>query len=154
MAPEDSAQTQDSVVGPPGRGPQDSASANDFVGPAPHQAPYFPPGFPRSPFGPFPAIPNPKEQDRIGTEEAERVRDYMREKFPKSPPCPWCGHDDFECSQICFLYPRVAGPNSTKVYPVFQLICTTCGYTQLFNAAITGLVSSAQPVERPESDPT
>lgn len=103
---------------------------------------------------PTPTAPQPNAPDIAVAqreEEAARVLALMRERFPNSPPCPFCGKDDFSVSSVVVLPPRIGGLFSGVAYPVFQIICSNCGYTQFFNAVIAGLLPDPN---KPEPEQT
>lgn len=84
-------------------------------------------------------------------ERARRVLAHMRQRFPDAPRCPFCHQTEFTVTDEVVLFPEATGPLGGVGFPVFQLICTVCGYTQLFNRPIA-FASPTEPVrpERPE----
>jgi predicted nucleic-acid-binding Zn-ribbon protein len=86
-----------------------------------------------------PKDPDQDPDQEVRQAEANRIQALMLERWPDPPPCPFCHHDEYTISDVMVLYPRKGGPFAHKVYPVFQVICTTCGYTHLFNARVAGV---------------
>jgi len=86
---------------------------------------------------------------------------YLQEHHPETPACPWCGNDDYTVGEVIDLYPRDGGVFGARVFSVFQVICTTCGHTNLFNINIPGLYDTlndiitkrAESGEGSQSDP-
>ncbi len=132
----------------------DTAKTTDSVAPPPQPAP-IPIPIPLPIGGAFwPPVPSPEEQAKLRAKQSDQALEWVQRRFPNSPPCPWCGKDEYTVTEVVVLYPQVGGVRASVVYPVIQVICTTCGYTQLFNAAIAGIIPEDQPPpESPQEAP-
>ena len=77
-------------------------------------------------------------------DQQQRAIDWIARFSPRGQKlaCPLCQTDDWAVTQTVFLH-TLAHPDvetTHSLYPVFQLICTTCGYTMLFNAITAGTI--------------
>lgn len=76
---------------------------------------------------------------RMRRDQLDRVFDWVQQRFPKPPPCPWCGNDDYTVREPLVLYPQVGGIFSRSIFPFFPIICVTCGHTSFFSAISAGV---------------
>jgi hypothetical protein len=84
-------------------------------------------------------VPDPA-QARLD-EQRRRAIAYLRETFPTPPTCPM-GHEEstWDVTEPVQLSPMAGSLLASRGYPVFQVVCTRCGYTMFFNAVIAGVV--------------
>lgn len=92
----------------------------------------------------------PEEVERRLEAERDRTFAFMSERFPNAPKCPFCEHNTYTVSEIIHLDSGIIfGTSQQKVWPMFMVICTTCGHTFLFNALTSGVMDP--PGEEPEN---
>jgi predicted nucleic-acid-binding Zn-ribbon protein len=85
----------------------------------------------------------PAAEEAKQQEQRRRAIAYLREIFPNSPPCPMCHQESaWDVTAPVHLSPVAGNLLATRGYPVFQVVCTRCGYTMFFNAVIAGVIDS------------
>jgi hypothetical protein len=95
-----------------------------------------------------PPVDQPAEvppDPNAGEREAQRERalQYVRERLPDPMACPMGHSTTWTVTEPVQLRPVAGGLFAPTGFPVFQLVCTTCGYTMFFNAVVAGILPSA-----------
>jgi predicted nucleic-acid-binding Zn-ribbon protein len=85
-------------------------------------------------------------EEDVRQAQRDRATTWVREKWRAPTNCPICGNTIWTVTDVAQVMPFRAGGIfiGGPVTPVFMLICTNCGYTMVFNAAIASVVT-AQP---------
>jgi hypothetical protein len=86
-------------------------------------------------------------EDPIKQAQRQRAIAWLNSHWTRDQTCPIDGRNNWTVSDVIELRPFAGGGLvvGASVYPMFQVICTTCGYTLLFNAAISGVVEQPPP---------
>lgn len=89
------------------------------------------------------------------TKEAkDRALSWLNRRWPGDKSCPVCKNNFWTVTEPLELRPYsggglvIGGP----VYPLFGLICGSCGNTLLFNAIVSAVVSPESADEAPPPD--
>lgn len=68
------------------------------------------------------------------------------EKWWKDRTCPICGHNTWSITNVFEMREYRGGElvlgNQSQLFPVFLAVCTTCGYTNTFNAIVAGIAKA------------
>lgn len=85
------------------------------------------------------------------------VEAYIKTKWAGAVPCPVCKHDDWTIGDVFDAPVRTEAPQEpglpVQVYAHVPVICTTCGYTMLFNAVWAGVAEPwSRLLEKAEDD--
>ncbi len=91
----------------------------------------------------------PDENGKLSDDEFTKAKKWLADKI-KAKACPACKSTKLGLSQwIVDLHPLPEYPRLPEVsYPSLNVVCANCGYTQLYNAIIAGIVSR----DAPDSD--
>ncbi|MGO2751778.1 MAG: hypothetical protein ACTIA6_17140 [Pseudoclavibacter sp.] len=77
-------------------------------------------------------------------EEANRALDWLSRKWGGLKQCPICKETDWSIGFTVELREFQGGDfviGSGSIFPVTPVACTTCGYTLLINAVMSGAVA-------------
>lgn len=89
---------------------------------------------------------------RVQNEKARAIA-WLNEKWKGSKACPICLTDKWSPTEVLEMRQHEGGNmiigGGSSLYPLFQILCTNCGYVHMFNAVISGVLDqAAQPDER------
>lgn len=85
----------------------------------------------------------------------ERAMEWLNKWWRGPKDCPICGHNNWGISEsVTEVRPYTGAPFmvSGGVYPLFLVVCGTCGYTHFFNALVAGL--EPMPIAKIEKTPS
>jgi len=92
-----------------------------------------------------PPAPDPSPDPEAARQELRnQAVAWLQGLGPSVPACLFCGQKQWHVTEPVVLreHGRSLFDEDVSEYPVFQVVCQTCGYTHLFNAVRAGLVES------------
>ncbi len=83
--------------------------------------------------------------------DREDFVNFINQKWKGNKTCPLCGVNSWAVGPIVApnLFERGAVVFGGKMIPMIPLICESCGYMMFFNPAVTQLIKSEPPAEKP-----
>jgi hypothetical protein len=87
---------------------------------------------------PPPQAPGPPTAHLDRQRQRERSWHWLDLHWKGSHVCPICSSNTWDVGDVCELRGFMIGDR--PAFPVFPLVCTSCGYTRLFNALLADVV--------------